>query len=208
MSLQKINAFISEEERDYQILNSLLSSIINNTNNEFNVLLSGGNTVKSFYKVLYSRYMCEYGLFSNVNFYFMDERIVSLDSDASNYGQFIRSCEFDERIISSTTPLTMDNFSIYEGVRHWDWALFGLGIDGHVASIFDRKMRNNRIYKTTKVNGYERYTLSLDTLSSVSRKILIINADYRKWSIIENGDMSYPVNNLQYEIYGIHKESN
>ncbi len=55
-------------------------------NGTINIALSGGNTPKLFFEVLSKEYLNKLD-WSKINFYWVDERCVPVESNESNYGE-------------------------------------------------------------------------------------------------------------------------
>ena len=108
--------------------------------------LSGGRSFNEFYEKLVE-YKDKIKLWSKIKFCFVDERIVPLDSDDSNY-KLVNSLLFEELVtsdlITSNQIITINNecqniASDYSSkVPRIDIAFFGSGEDGHIASLFPK----------------------------------------------------------------------
>jgi 6-phosphogluconolactonase len=106
--------------------------------------LSGGRSFNEFYSTLLSR-KDQVKDWNKLRFCFVDERVVNLDSDDSNYklvNELLFSTLISEKYITSDQIITlnMDAKDIAQDYflrcSHIDIAFFGSGEDGHIASLF------------------------------------------------------------------------
>jgi len=119
---------------------------------EFHVALSGGSTPKIVFDVLAANYRDKIN-WSNVHFYWGDERCVPPDDNESNYRMTMEHLfskikvpkENIHRILGENDPdgeamryanLLEINMDRVEGVPQFDLVILGMGDDGHTASIF------------------------------------------------------------------------
>ncbi len=115
------------------------------------VALSGGSTPKWLFKMLSEEYADTD--WSNVHFFWGDERCVAFDSSESNYGEakrlFFDLCQVPEENIHAVDGSAepefeaqryADEISVFTEVGNgfpvFDLVILGLGTDGHTASIF------------------------------------------------------------------------
>lgn len=108
-----------------------------------NVLLTGGRSAK----ILYSKWreLSNFSSLSEVDFYFGDERCVPVEDENSNFGMTMRTL-FAAGIPNNCSVYRMeaDSENLERSVREYEKilpknihiAIFGLGEDGHIASIF------------------------------------------------------------------------
>ena len=125
-----------------EILNNIIFNILKNKSC-CNIFLTGGNSAKLFYEC-----WCEnkdFKNFSNINFYFSDERSVSNNDINSNYklvkeslfrnGLPINSNVFKIKIDNKTDDILAKKYSLIIP-NSIDILFLGVGLDGHIASIF------------------------------------------------------------------------
>lgn len=120
-----------------------------------NILLPGGRSAKSFF--LAWNQLSEFRLLSGVNIYFCDERCVPKDDAQSNY-QLVLSTLFHSLIpdgyrifrIEAEDPHIEKAALRYAEILPltMDIAIFGVGEDGHIASLFPK---NPSMYETSKL---------------------------------------------------------
>ena len=111
----------------------------------FHIALPGGSSLTDLYQVLVLNYKYTFP-WSNTHIWQTDERCVKLSSPDSNMFQISRHLlEYVPIPYSNIHPLAPD-CSLTEGegyVSHTlDYALLGVGIDGHIASLFDVILTN------------------------------------------------------------------
>ena len=121
------------------------------------VALSGGSTPKIVFDVLASEYGSKIN-WSNIHFYWGDERCVPPDDSQSNYKMTVDHLfskidvpkENIHRILGENDPsseamrysnLLEINLDRVEGVPQFDLVILGMGDDGHTASIFPHEIK-------------------------------------------------------------------
>ena len=122
----------------------------------FHVALSGGSTPKIVFDVLAQKFSDEID-WSNIYFYWGDERCVPPTDDDSNYKMTVEhlfsKIEVPEanihRVLGENEPsgeamryanLLEINLDRVEGVPQFDLVILGMGDDGHTASIFPHEI--------------------------------------------------------------------
>ena len=117
------------------------------------IALSGGSTPVALYRHIAASPIKDAIEWSNLHFWWGDERMVAAESNESNYGVAYRTLlEFmpipkenihairgDAPIDEELTRLTAESASSvakYNDRPCFDWVLLGLGEDGHTASLF------------------------------------------------------------------------
>ena len=121
----------------------------------FNVAISGGNTPKRFYELLGTMRQARSLPWERIHLFWVDERIVAVDSHLSNYklaaDTFLREVEIPNRNIHRI-PTEYGDFkaaarqyeqTIREVFRleagrmpEFDLIVLGMGVDGHTGSLF------------------------------------------------------------------------
>lgn len=156
---------------------------------KINIILSGGKTPLNFYRSLSKKKLN----WQNMNFYLLDERLVSKNSNFSNYKN-IKSCFKGNKIaLDHIKPLNKNNLKsknlkkiISQFKKFKTVAIVGMGNDGHFASIFF-KSKNFRIqisrnkkpsYFLTEKLGtpkIERISMNLSLLLMADTIVLFLN---------------------------------
>ncbi len=123
---------------------------------EFHVALSGGSTPKIVFDVLASNYGDKID-WSNIHFYWGDERCVPPTDDQSNYKMTVEHLfskinvpeENVHRVLGEAEPdreamryanLLEINLDRVDSVPQFDLVILGMGDDGHTASIFPHEI--------------------------------------------------------------------
>ncbi len=121
-----------------------------------NIALSGGSTPKAIFGVLSHEYKNQID-WSNINFYWGDERCVAPTHHESNFGM-TREHLFDhvgtkadnihrvkgelkpEQALEDYINTINENVPLKNGLPYFDLMILGMGDDGHTASIFPYQM--------------------------------------------------------------------
>ena len=132
--------------------------------NHFTIALSGGNTPRLLFSVLADQYAASV-TWSNVHFFWVDERCVPPDDPESNFGMtndvFLQRIDIPagniHRIRGEDDPgreaerysVEISEFTIKKsGMPFFNVIFLGLGEDGHTASIFPG---NEKLFATDKI---------------------------------------------------------
>lgn len=120
------------------------------------ISLSGGSTPKMLFKRLASEDFANSINWTNLHFWWGDERCVAPDDEQSNYGE-AKALLFDHidiptenihRILGENEPEQeaecfasemTQQIPLENGTPVFDWILLGVGADGHTASLFPNK---------------------------------------------------------------------
>ncbi len=156
--------------------------------------LSGGRSFNEFYEKLVE-YKDKIDLWSKITFCFVDERIVPLDSDDSNY-KLVNSVLFEELItsglITSNQIITLDynakDVALDYNLRvpRIDIALFGSGEDGHIASLFPKhELLVSKEEKFLEIHDspkppQSRITLSPSMIYSIEFSCIVFKGEGKK----------------------------
>lgn len=149
------------------------------------IALSGGSTPVALYKHIAASPIKDAIEWSNLHFWWGDERMVPAVSDESNYGvayrtlleqmpipdQNIHAIKGDASVNDELARLTAETNSLvsqYNDRPCFDWVLLGLGEDGHTASLFPGQVDYDEQADWVAVKhpetGQERISLSAETL--------------------------------------------
>ena len=149
------------------------------------VALSGGSTPMALYRFILESPVKDGIQWSNVHFWWGDERMVPAESEQSNYGEAKR--HFLDKLpippenvhpIHGGEDVTAEllrlekalkhHVELYRGRPSFDWVLLGVGEDGHTASLFpgavDYDAEENWVRAEHPQTGQARISLSAETL--------------------------------------------
>ncbi|GBD91954.1 6-phosphogluconolactonase [bacterium BMS3Abin04] len=155
---QKINVFSDTDilVRKFSLKFKNDSDKVFNENRKYFVALSGGQTPKKLFKYLAENYIDKIH-WSNVHFFWGDERCVQLDNSESNYGEADRLLFSKINIPKENIhPVICDGNSETARKKYeeeiksnlfkkndklvFDLIILGVGEDGHTASIFPNQL--------------------------------------------------------------------
>lgn len=205
----------NEKQISQKIAEDILN-IYNQTSEVFNIAISGGNTPKSLFILLAEKYNKKFD-WNRVNIFWVDERLVTLDSDESNYGAakklLIDNINIPERNIhrikGESNPdqeLIRYTNDIKESVEFknnypaFDYILLGIGDDGHTASIFpenteDINSKEICLLAKKPESGQLRISLSIPTINNAKNSAFMITGKNKAVilkEIIEEKSKAYP----------------
>lgn len=183
----------------------------------FNFGLTGGNTPKLIYKHLSLAYLDKFK-WDKINFFFVDERCVPIDSDYNNYNlsnkmlfkylPIVNVFRFETELSKKDAVLKYQN---QISKINLNCAILGMGEDGHVGSIFpnsnEEYSRDSVLVTEKNYNGFKRFTLSIDQINNIDLKILIVNSNFKKESILKSKSINYPINRLKDLVIVINKKN-
>lgn len=182
-------------------------------NARLSFVLTGGTSPINLYKEL-SKIEMDW---SNVDFFFSDERYVSKKSKNSNYNLAYNLLFKKIKIKKKNIFLIDTDFNnINESVKKYeimikryfnqkkikfDLCLLGMGIDGHIASIFPQstELQQKFIVKPVYRNDFNRITLGLNIINN-SKKIIVWLNNKKKTSTfkkLKKKGKKIPLNNLK-----------
>jgi len=146
-----------------------------------NLMLAGGSTPFAMYRRLAER---PSPVHAQRRIFLSDERLVPFDSPQSNGGRLLpilRALGCEDRFVSIDptlpAPLVAKRFSIaLAEMERVDYALMGMGADGHVAGIFDpvraRKREGPLAFWTERPDGTKGVSVSPLFLQRCERIVL------------------------------------
>lgn len=179
----------------------------------FTLVLAGGQTPKIIFNELVLNYEKNIE-WSKTSLFWIDERCVEPIDVNSNfklaYDHLISKLktvgsihrikgEIEENKAAKEYQEELLNFFNTKEIR-FDFALLGMGKDGHVASLFPKseeiKKRNDLVLVTNKTyNGFKRITMGLDLINRINYKLLlVIGKD--KFKTLVSKDDSLPINKI------------
>ena len=181
-------------------------------NKRISFVLTGGSSPKALYTKL-SKTKIDW---SNVDFFWGDERFVSKKSKYSNFNlafnllikkinvrkENIFSYNVDSKNIKKSSKEYQNTIRKYFKKKpiKFDIFLLGMGVDGHIVSIFpgSKEIKEKFITKPIIRKDFKRITLSLNTINN-SKKIFLWLNNKNKTNIYHRNlvkGKNIPVNNL------------
>lgn len=194
---------------------SLLIDVLK-SKSEVNIAISGGQTPVPFYKYIYEKSKidkCFFGLLKQINFFWVDERSVSIDHINSNAGSFIKATEklpLNIFIINGDADEKDLEAIRYENTlksklsnENFDLIMLGMGEDGHIASLFPNTIgltnETDLIIANNIDNNNIRYTFSYQLLNRSDNLWFLISGQ-NKLELINDFNMgvfrNYPFEKL------------
>ena len=171
--------FETIEDLNSKIFEEILSVIEVNKRSRF--ILSGGNSPRHLFKIISQNKKN----FNEATFLMSDERIVNIDDQNSNEGEFIRLSNIPkDNLISLHDKWITKKL---KNIISYEIAVLGMGEDGHFASIFPDcintskalNSQNNIILFEDEHLNFSRITLSLNEILK-SKKIILIASSKNK----------------------------
>ncbi|WP_420316808.1 6-phosphogluconolactonase [Ekhidna sp.] len=176
----------------------------------FSLVLSGGRTPKLIFEMLRANYFSIIP-WSNVVFFWVDERCVGPDHESSNFalankylisplkevgGVYRMKGEMEPIEAAFDYEDTLDHFFDFK-YPVFDLMLLGAGEDGHVASLFpnSEELKTGRKVVSTenRYHGLFRLSMSLDVINAAKHKLVMVN-NVKKMNSILSKDKKYPIN--------------
>lgn len=167
-------------------------------NKKLHIALSGGSTPKIWFEILKDRYLNKIN-WKLIHFYWGDERMVSPDSEESNYGEAYRillnSSEIPPENIhrifgENSVDDEIERYSDYifnklnknNNPPSFDLVILGMGEDGHTASIFPYEMNlfnSVRLCEASihPLTGQKRVTLTGQVINNAKNVAFLITGE-------------------------------
>ena len=201
-----------------KILKDLINSLLNEKST-ISIALSGGNSPLPIYKIL-STYNLDW---KRIQFYLVDERCTSTNSEQSNYRN-IRKCFFNA--ISSDSysmvkeelsykeaalkyeELIKSNLAQVNNLPQFDLIILGMGLDGHTASLFShtKALSNNQdlvVLNHIPQLKADRITMTYPLILNAKKIVLIANGKAKKKVLDNLFENEHPISKIIPQIYCI-----
>ena len=186
--------FKTIEDLNSKIFEEILSII--KVNNRSLFILSGGNSPRYLFKIISQNKKN----FKEATFLMSDERLVNIEDQNSNEGEFIRLSN-----ISKNNLISLHDKKIahkLEDITSYDIAILGMGEDGHFASIFPNcvntskalNSQNSVILFDDEHLNFSRRSLSLNEILK-SKKIILIASSKSKQLVLKH-QSGLPIHDL------------
>lgn len=171
------------------------------TKGKFTVVLSGGSTPAGLYKLLANDDYREQVLWSNVYFFWGDERCVPPDHKDSNYNMArqmlldrvpipkenifrmpAEQADYDQASAEYEQMIRTFFHTKQEELPRFDLILLGMGDDGHTASLFPKTsalFENKRLVTENYIEklGLYRLTLTVPLINQAKNIIFLISGE-------------------------------
>ena len=177
----------------------------------FSLVLTGGSSPIKLYKKLALSNID----WSSVDLFWGDERYISHKSKGSNFklafDTFIKKIKISKKnifsintnkhikICSNEYSKKIKNYFKNKKIS-FDYFLLGMGVDGHIASIFpeDNNLFKTFVSKPVYRKDFKRITLSLKVINNSKNIILWLNkkSKFTKYDTLKKLGKKIPVNNL------------
>ena len=186
--------FETIEDLNSKIFEEIQSVIEVNKRSHF--ILSGGNSPRYLFKIISQNKKN----FKEATFLMSDERIVNIDDQNSNEGEFIRLSNIPkDNLISLHDKWITKKL---KNIISYEIAILGMGEDGHFASIFPDctntskalNSQNNIVLFEDEHLNFSRITLSLNEILK-SKKIILIASSKIKQSVLKQQN-GLPIHDL------------
>lgn len=173
-------------------------------NGQLNIALSGGSTPKILFDLLASDYKESFN-WSDIHFYWGDERCVPPSDSESNYrmtvDHLLSKIDMPEenihRVLGEEVPveeaqrygqLIEANLPSENGNPVFDIIILGMGTDGHTASIFPHEIELLDSAKTCEVanhpeSGQKRVTLTGPVINAAKAVCFLVTGESKKEKI-------------------------
>lgn len=203
-----IRIFKSPVELAEEFASEIVSGIMNAFHKEkhFTMALSGGTTPKTLFSVLADEFNDSIP-WENVHFFWGDERCVVPEDPESNY-KCAKQYLFDKidipgtnihRIIGENDPVAesdryaneiKDFVKSKNGFPSFDLIILGMGLDGHIASIFPDQqalLHSEKICEVSvhPVTSQKRITLTGKVLNNAALLAFLVTGKSKAWLVSE-----------------------
>ena len=191
----------------------------------FNVAISGGHTPEGFFELLAERPEAKSIQWDKIQLFWVDERCVPPDADASNYGLAAHTfldkvnipaqnvhrmpgeSEDYEEAVGEYDAVIREVFELRPGqMPSFDLIVLGMGADGHIGSLLPNSYAlldtDDLVSTVYMMDGkYSRITLTHPVLCAAQHLVILVSG-YEKAAILkevlhsEPDEIKYPVHTL------------
>ncbi len=198
-----IDQFIRDFKKDFSRKKKL--------NKRFSLVLTGGQSPKNLYKKL-AKINIDW---NNIDLFWGDERYVSHLSKNSNYrlasDELLKKIKIDKKNIfpiKTQKPISVCSADYSLIIKKYfnskkiifDYCLLGMGVDGHIASLFPNSQDLYKKFITKPVirKDFNRITLSLNIINNSNKILLWLNDKSKSETYLKlkKEGRKIPVNNL------------
>ena len=153
------------------------------SNEKLNIILAGGKSPLNYYKLISEKKI----RWQNVNFFLLDERIISTKNNISNYKNIKKCFKKNSLAYKKINPLSKNVFNsrvsknIIKKIKKIKTvAIIGMGNDGHFASIFFKAQNFKSLINIKKKPSYQLIEkIGTPKFNRISMNLsMILLADY------------------------------
>lgn len=196
MKVKEIHEIKNFDIEACNIIYKLIVTRLNLSKKKLNIALSGGTTPLKILSLLKQKKI----EWSRINFFLVDERIVDVNSNDSNFNNlnevffnFISAESFPivtekkyiDNDILEYEKIIREKVNWADGKPRFDLIFLGMGLDGHTASLFHNSISlidEKKFFKKNKICGIknERVTMTYSVLLNADQIVLIIKGLKKK----------------------------
>ena len=92
---------------------------------------------------------------------------------------------------------TIKSFFQKYKIDNFDTVLLGMGLDGHIASIFEAKTLHDEDIVNTSAVDYERVSMTLQFINTIEQKVLMLKGE-EKLNILNNNEKNLPKDKIKF----------
>ena len=186
----------------------------------FSLVLTGGNTPLLLFEKLKNVKKTEID-WSKVYIFWADERCVLQNSSDNNFfsanerflkdlnlgGVFPINTMLSPQESATKYQQIKDSFFFEKKVNSFDMVLLGMGLDGHIASVFDSKQNHEEkdVY-CTKDDSFSRVTMSLKLINEINFKLLMLKG-IKKIDYFFLPSVNQPKDKVNYDLIVTYNDS-
>lgn len=174
----------------------------------YTLVLTGGNTPLPIYDRLAKEKSIDW---KKVFLFWADERCVSQSDRNNNYynalQHFIKYHDFggvfpiNTKLPPEEAAIDYNNIikSFFEKhkIDNFDTVLLGMGLDGHVASIFEPNKQYDEDVVNTSAVDFERVSMTLQFINTIKEKVLMLKGE-EKFNVLNNNEKNLPKDKIKF----------
>ncbi|MGB0879389.1 MAG: 6-phosphogluconolactonase [Polaribacter sp.] len=208
--LSNLKTFSSDEfiNNSALALKNSIEELLENSST-ITIALSGGNSPLPVYEKL-STFELEW---NRITFFLVDERCVPNSSSESNYGNIkkvlfnnidssnfpvIKTMQSFKKCADNYQQKILDNVKKINNIPSFDLIILGMGLDGHIASLFPKTKALNEDKNVVVLNDVpqlntQRITMTFPLIMNAKKLVLLIKGEEKKKVFIDSLTQDLPV---------------